>query len=257
VVMIQGVNVGGGAWRPQMEGLGDAYRCLAFDNRGFGESLPCGERLTVDLLADDLLALMDGQEWPSAHLVGHSLGGLDALFAARRAPERVRSLSLLCTGARGSRLTRITPWTLAIGVRTRIGPRRLRRRAFLEIVMPREVLRQTDRDALAVEVGELFGHDLAEQPAIVMQQLATLRRADARGFLPELGGVPVLVASAEHDRLAPPVLGRALAGAIRGARFELLPGAAHGVTLQMPERVNALLREHFDAAEAQWQVGVE
>jgi pimeloyl-ACP methyl ester carboxylesterase len=240
-----------------MAGLGDAYHCLAFDNRGFGESLPCGERLTVDLMAEDLLALMDGQEWPSAHLVGHSLGGLIAMFAARRAPERARSLSLLCTAARGARLTRITPWTLAIGVRTRLGPRRLRRRAFLEIVMPREVLRQTDRDALAAEVGALFGHDLADQPAIVMPQLSALRSADARPLLPQFGGVPVLVASAEHDRLAPPALGRALAGGIPGARFELLTGAAHGVTLQMPERVNALLREHLDAAEAQWQVGVE
>jgi pimeloyl-ACP methyl ester carboxylesterase len=240
-----------------MEGLGDAYRCLSFDNRGFGESLPCGERLTVDLMTDDLLALMDAQEWPSAHLVGHSLGGLISLFVAHSAPERVRSLSLLCTGARGAALTRITPWVLAIGVRTRVGPRRLRRRAFLEIVMPREVLRQTDQDALAAEVGELFGHDLADQPAIVMQQLRAMRGADARPFLPELGGIPVLVASAEHDRLAPPALGRALASDIPGARFEPLPGAAHGVTLQMPERVNAMLLEHLDAAEAQWQVGVE
>jgi pimeloyl-ACP methyl ester carboxylesterase len=112
VVMIQGVGVGATGWLPQVEALSARFRCLCFDNRGFGASLPLAGELTVEFMAEDVLALMDAQGWRSAHVMGHSLGGLVALYVARRARERVRSLSLLCTFPSGAIPTRLTPWTL-------------------------------------------------------------------------------------------------------------------------------------------------
>jgi pimeloyl-ACP methyl ester carboxylesterase len=38
VLWIQGVAVHGDGWRPQIDVLADAYRCLSFDNRGMGRS---------------------------------------------------------------------------------------------------------------------------------------------------------------------------------------------------------------------------
>jgi pimeloyl-ACP methyl ester carboxylesterase len=49
--------------------------------------------------------------------------------------------------------------------------------------------------------------------------------------------------------VAPPSVGRALAAGISGARYVEIAGAAHGVTIQCAERVNGLLREHFQDAE--------
>lgn len=250
VVMIQGVGVGALGWHPQVETLSSRFRCLCFDNRGFGASQPFDGALTVESMAEDVLALLDAQGWPSAHVVGHSLGGLVALYLARRARERVRSLSLLCTFASGAVPTRVTPWLLSTGLRTRLGTRRMRRHAFLEIVMPPEVLAQADRDALALRLGELFGHDLADSPPVVMRQLRAMGRADALPFLRELAGIPTLVVSATHDRIAPPFAGQAMASGIPGARYVEIPEGAHGVTIQLAERINALLLEHLNAAEA-------
>jgi pimeloyl-ACP methyl ester carboxylesterase len=81
-------------WKAQRPLAGQGYRLLAPDRRGYGRSPAAdGEDFLRD--AEDIAALMgDG-----AHLVGHSYGGLGALFAAARRPEATLSLALLEPGA--------------------------------------------------------------------------------------------------------------------------------------------------------------
>lgn len=250
VLFIQGVGVHGGGWKPQVDTLSDRYRCLTFDNRGMAASQPLGAPLSVEQMADDALALMDAQGWRSAHLVGHSMGGPIALQIALAFRDRVRSLALLCTFARGTDATKLSLWMLWVGLRTRIGPRRLRRRAFLQIIMPPGEPPAVERDALAERLAPLFGHDLADQPPVAMKQLAALRRYDATARLAELTGLPTLVVSAAHDRIAPPRCGRDLAASIPGATYVEIPDAAHGVPLHKADRINVLLSEHLAKAEA-------
>jgi pimeloyl-ACP methyl ester carboxylesterase len=249
VLMVQGVGVGAMGWRPQVEGLAARFRCLCFDNRGYGASPWSDGELTVELMAEDALALMEAQGWRSAHVMGHSLGGLVALYLAQKARERVRSLSLLCTFPSGAAPTRMEPGLLWTGLRTRVGTRRMRRHAFLEMVLPPEELARADRDVLAQRLAELFGRDLADQPPVLMRQFRAMRGADATPFLQELKGIPTLVVSATHDRIAPPYAGKALAEGIPGARYVEIPDASHGLPIQHTERVNALLLEHLDGAE--------
>ena len=73
VVLVQGTAVSGGAWRPQVDALAKHFRCLWFDNRGYGKSLPLTPSLTVPQMGEDVLALMDAEELATAHLIGHSL----------------------------------------------------------------------------------------------------------------------------------------------------------------------------------------
>ena len=96
VLLIQGVGVHGSGWAPQLDVLAARHWCLAFDSRGIGRSQPLGTPLTVECMAADARALMDAQGWKSAHVVGHSLGGLIALQLALQARQRVDSLALLC-----------------------------------------------------------------------------------------------------------------------------------------------------------------
>lgn len=253
VLLIQGVAVHGDGWGPQVDGLADRFACMSFDNRGMGQSQPLGGPLTVEQMAEDALALMDARGWPSAHVVGHLLGGLVALHVALTARRRVRSLALLCTFADGRVPTRLTPWMMWVGLRTRVGPRRARRRAFLRLIVPPgelAALSAADQDALAESMAPLFGHDLADQPPVVMKQLAAMKAYDATPRLAELAGVPTVVASGAHDRIAPPAAGRALAAGIPRARYVEWPDASHGVTIRDAGRVNALLAGHFEQAEA-------
>ncbi len=248
VVFIQGTGVHGAGWAPQTTELQDEFACLVFDHRGIGQSQPVGVRVTVPQLAQDTLALMDHHGWERAHLVGHSLGGLVALEVALAARDRVHSLALLCTFARGRDATRLTPGMLWTGLRTRIGTRAQRRRAFLDLVLPASARDAARAEAQAAELAPLFGHDLADQPPIVMAQLRAMTACDATPRLGQLTGIPTLVVSAAEDRIAPPALGRAIADGIPGAQYHECPDAAHGLPIHRAPEVNALLRTHLRRA---------
>ena len=247
VLLIQGVGTVGEGWRPQVEALADAFTLISFDNRGIGRSTGQGP-LSIEAMAADALAIMRAEHLDQFHVVGHSMGGLIAQEVALTAPQQCRSLSLLCTFAAGKQGARPSASMLVTALRTRIGTRRMRRHAFLELVMPAAVLAEFDRDAMAEQLAPLFGHDLADQPAIVMSQLRAMSRYDARPRLGRLAGLPTLVVSASEDRIARPRFGRELAAAIPGALLVELPRAGHGVPIHEAGRINQLLRGHFLAA---------
>ena len=247
LILVQGAGVIGEGWRPQIEALDSRYSIVAPDNRGIGASTYRAAALTVADMASDVLAIADAEGFARFHLVGHSIGGLIAQEVALRARSRVRSLALLCTFERGAQAARLTPDIIWSGLKTRVGTAAMRRRAFMQMIMPEAYLGGVDQTRLADDLARLFGHDLASQPPIVMKQLGAAARFDASGRLSELGGIPTLVVSARHDRIALPEFGRALAGRIPGARYAEVADGGHAVTIQCAREVNELLLEHLAA----------
>ncbi len=245
VLFIQGTGVHGAGWLPQTTALHTTYSCLTFDNRGVGRSHPQGRAVSVVQMADDAVALVRALGWSRVHVVGHSLGGLVALQVALTQPAIVHSLALLCTFANGADATKLSASMLWTALRTRIGSAAQRRRAFLELVLPKSAWHDSNGAHSAHALGALFGHDLATQPRIVLQQFRAMSQHDTTSSLHTLAGIPTLVLSAELDRIAPPPLGRALAAAIPGARYHEVPGAAHGMPMHLATEVNARLTEHF------------
>lgn len=246
VLLIQGVGTCGSGWRPQIEALRDRHTCVSFDNRGIGRSTPLARSLAFDDMVDDARAILDHLSLGPAHVVGHSLGGLIAQGLALKAREQVRSLALLCTFARGRDAAPPTWRMISAGARSRIGTRNMRRRGFAELLLPPGAVELSDIESVNARFAPLFGHDLADQPRIVSEQLAVMRRAEAESRLPALDGIPTLVVSARHDPIAPPSLGRRIAAGIPGARFAEIEDASHGLPLHRPQVVDTLLAEHFE-----------
>ena len=250
VFFIQGTGLHGNGWLPQIESLSEDHACLWFDNRGMGLSQPLGSAsITVEQLASDALAVLDAARCQQAHVVGHSLGGCIAIELALSRPERVRSLSLLCTSADGASLVRLDGQALWRGLRMQIGTLASRRRAFLELVLTLAEQHSGDSDRIARELEPIFGHDLALTPPIVMKQVQAMRRWNASGRAAALKDLPTLVVGAAQDLIARPEFVRKTAAAIPGAKLVELADAAHGVTVRAPKRINELLREHIADAE--------
>lgn len=85
----------GGQWRALMERLAPRWRVIAPDLFGYCRHTP-RDRVGRFVLDDELdwLAPVFERVGERVHLVGHSYGGLIAMLAALRWPQRVRSLAL-------------------------------------------------------------------------------------------------------------------------------------------------------------------
>ena len=86
-------------WQWQMPALSE-YRVLRYDTRGHGGTdAPAGE-YSLNMLADDLIALLDALGIETTHYVGLSMGGMIGQTAALRDQSRFRTLALCDTSSR-------------------------------------------------------------------------------------------------------------------------------------------------------------
>ena len=98
VIFVHGNLTSATFWEETMLAMPAGYRCIALDQRGFGEADPDaavdGSRGLTDM-SDDVLALMDTLGIERAHVVGHSMGGGITWHLLGDAPERLLSASLI------------------------------------------------------------------------------------------------------------------------------------------------------------------
>lgn len=239
VLLVQGTGVAGRAWAPQVDALRDAFELAWYDAPGVG-GRPGSPGTLADMSAE-AIAVLDTLGWPSAFVVGHSLGGVIALQLAHDAPDRVDGLGLLCTFCRGRATLSLDPRTLWIQTRTALGPKAWRRRAFYELVT------HPDRPPTEANIAELeavFGRPLYALPPGTPAQMRALLSADHTGRASQIR-CPALVVSGAHDRVAPVAEGRRLADLL-GAPLEVLDGG-HAVTIQQADVLNGHLRAHLEA----------
>lgn len=167
-------------------------------------------------------------------LCGASMGGIVAMQAARQAPHRMRGLALLGTSAR--------PETDEL--------RDLREAAITLFADGRaaEVLRanvplafhasRSDDQVLVRRYLDFVLHAGAQQ--LIRQNRAIMARPDARRHLAALR-CPALVLCGDSDQLTPPECSQEIAALLPNARLVMLERCGHMLTMEQPERVNALL----------------
>jgi aminoacrylate hydrolase len=238
----------GRGWSPQVASLAADHTCVVFDNRGIGASRGHTDGLTVDVMARDALAVLDALGLHRAHVVGHSLGGVIAQRVALLRPERVLSLSLLCTFAGGNDLRSPTARLAWLGLRAQVGTRRMRREGFARLVTPDAYLQARGIGPTIDELESVFGRELSARLPIAGVQLRALRAHDERARLSELSAIRTLVISGQFDPIARPAFGRAVATGIGNAHFAEWPDASHALTIQHAAALNERLRAHVAGA---------
>jgi pimeloyl-ACP methyl ester carboxylesterase len=216
-------------WRGVIAELGDEYRVLCPDMRGFGWSdWPADGDFRKQRVADDALALLDLLGLERVKLVGHDWGGWAAILAALSAPERFSSLLSLGIGH---------PWI----PRTVTAKNAWRQSYMLGIIagargLPRTILRSARRDGVGWTGAELDAY-LSALPARASRRLY-------RDFLTrELGiraGRLAVPARLMVGRREP--LGLYIATNFPGP-VELVDGAGHFLPEETPALVARRIRE--------------
>lgn len=87
-------------WDPQIAALKGSYRILAYDTRGHGASAAPNGAYTLEMLADDLKALLDHLKVRNAHYCGLSMGGMIGQTFALKYPGVLKTLTLADTTSR-------------------------------------------------------------------------------------------------------------------------------------------------------------
>ena len=87
-------------WDEQIAAFKDRYRILAYDTRGHGSSDAPAGPYTLELLADDLKALLYRLGIARAHYCGLSMGGMIGQTFALKHPGMFTSLTLADTTSR-------------------------------------------------------------------------------------------------------------------------------------------------------------
>ena len=84
-------------WNPQLEALEPHFRVLRCDMRGHGDSEATEGDYTLDLLAADVIGLLDVLKIEKVHFVGLSIGGMIGQCLAINYADRFQSLTLCDT----------------------------------------------------------------------------------------------------------------------------------------------------------------
>ncbi len=97
IIFIHGYGGNKEFWNPQIRDMSKFFKAIAFDIRGTGESDRPNIPYTMNMLADDVMGLMDFLSIEKAHIVGRSFGGMIAQNFILRYPQKVEKLVLIAT----------------------------------------------------------------------------------------------------------------------------------------------------------------
>jgi len=240
LVLIHAFPLDHHVWKDVRDGLVEDYRVILYDMRGFGRSTATEPPYTMELLADDLVALLDTLDIDRALVGGISMGGYVALSVLRHHAERVKGLALVATRAGTD-----TP----AGRQSRDEMADLARRAGTSAVvdsMVPKLLSETvrsDRPDIVERVRRIGAQ--ASTDGVVGALMAIRDRPDSFAVLGRIS-IPSLVLVGDEDPITPPAESEAMAAAIPGALLRTVQRAGHLVTMEKPDEVTRALRELLD-----------
>lgn len=262
LVLVNGLTLDLVAWPPFLVDslVASGYQVIRFDNRDAGRSssisapapsllrLAFGRvrRAPYDLgdMAGDLIGLLDHLRIDRAHLVGMSMGGMIAQLVAARHPERVLSLTSLCstTGHRA-----VGQPTLPTTLRLMHPPARTPEAAIEQTLAFARHIASPGFDVDAEEMRRLAiavatRADGADTRARMLRQIAAIQISGDRTG--ELGTItaPAAVIHGDSDVLVDVSGGTATRRAITGARLHLIEGMGHDLPHAVLPQIVEIIR---------------
>jgi pimeloyl-ACP methyl ester carboxylesterase len=215
VILLHGGLGHSGNWGYQVPALvSSGHRAVLIDSRGHGRSTRDLRPFMYELMASDVLAVMNALHLEKAAVVGWSDGACIALILAMKAPTRVAGVFFFGCNMDPSGTKTVEP--------TPIIDRCFRRHA-----------KDYARLSATPDEFEAFVESVSRmqktQPNYSARDMADI-------------DVPVAIVQSEHDEFIKPEHAEYLARSIPGAELILLPGVSHFAPLQRPEQFNSVMR---------------
>jgi pimeloyl-ACP methyl ester carboxylesterase len=216
VILLHGGLGHSGNWGYQVPALvSGGYRAVLIDSRGHGRSTRDARPFSYELMASDVLAVMDALHLEKAALVGWSDGACTALVLAAKAPSRIAGVFFFACNMDPSGLLPIEP----------------------SPTLNRCFARHTKDYAQLSATPEQF-KNLVEDVGLMQRTQPNYSSQDLAKI-----SVPVVIVHSEHDEFIKREHAEYLAQAIPNAEFVVLKAVSHFAPLQRPEQFNTAILE--------------
>lgn len=222
IVLVHGWGMHAGIWGELPDRLAAHFRVTTLDLPGHGRSHDALRESTLTAVTDAVAQVSPA----SAIWLGWSLGGLVALDAARRYPDRVTKLVL--AGAT-PKFVQAPDWPHAVEAEVFAGFARSLARDYRATLL-RFLSLQIGGDAAARALlktlrTQIFAHG-EPRAAALAAGLSILQQSDLRASLSQIQ-IPAVIVHGGRDRLAMPAAGEYLAAYLPCAQLRRIAGAGH------------------------------
>lgn len=236
---LHGIGGDYSSFQPQLEKLGHERHTLAWNMPGYGRSAAL-ESVDFKSLAQSVIQLLDALAIEKVDLVGHSIGGMLAIEAALRYPDRVRSLVLIAT-------------TSAFGGRDDSFKQEFLKARLAPLDAGESMARLAERFVPEITGTVIEAHHqklaVASMAAVpeatyreILKCLVTFnRREDVKSL-----SQPCCLIAGSVDRSAPAKTMDKLSGNLPDAEFHCIEGAGHLTNLEAPDAVNGIIDEFLN-----------
>ncbi|MFC2250384.1 alpha/beta fold hydrolase [Labrys portucalensis] len=219
VVLLHGGLGNSDYWGLQAKALARRHKVILVDSRGHGRSSRDTKPYGYDLMADDVVALLDKLKIKKADIVGWSDGAILGIDLAIRHPDRVNKVFAFAAN------------TVTSGVKDGVD-KNPTFAAYIERA-GREYAKLSptpkEYEAFVGQISQMW----ATQPSWTDVQLKAIK-------------TPVLVVDGDHDEAIKREHTEHIAATIPGAGLLILPNASHFAFLQDPALFNAALLGFLD-----------
>lgn len=221
VILVSGLGGTAAYWGPQLGALAQQFTVVTYDQRGAGTSDHPAHPYSIDMLADDLHALIQGLQLQRPLLIGHSTGGAIGQVLAAREPDLLAGMIQYASWAKSDAHFN---WCFRM------------RRALLEgtsleeyvhgsalFLYPPEHVREHAERLSPALLASVINFPARET---VLRRIDAIMAHDASAALPAIR-IPTLVLCAEDDVLTPPYQSRLLAAGIAGSELQIVTKGGH------------------------------
>lgn len=222
VILLHGSLGSSNDWGFETPLLDKTHEVIVLDSRGRGRSTMSSQPITIELMAADVLGLMNFLHIPKASIVGWSEGGVIALFLAIHYPARIENL--FAFGANYSVSTYqpkpLSPAMKAMGVQYMARAKETYRRLSPTPNQFGELLKALNQDSI--------------EPELKPSDLAKIK-------------APTVIADGAYEQFITNKETVTLAHLIPGAKLIIMPNVSHGGPLQDPNRFHKAVINLLDS----------
>ena len=241
--LIAGMLSDSASWGPLVAPLAKHFTVIRPDNRTTGRTKPALAPTSLKQNADDCLALLTHLDLEHAHVIGHSMGGYIAAEFATRAPERTRSLTMMCCAP----LNLPRSWHLfqtLCDIRA-TGPKDLWLRALFPWLFHHHFFEIPEQIEGAIAASLAYPH--AQSLQAMQHQLNALKTYEPSSLVNEIKA-PTLALLAKDDLIVPHHEAHALLARLPDCDIHTIENAAHSIhwdaAATVLEKLIPFLQEH-------------